>query len=97
MSFRSRRSATLIALALLVPIGGGCGGSDDKDSARTPTPSPMPAPTNADPPPTPGDLPPAFVKCMADQGFDVTSSDDIHSAPPDVLQLCFGSLHGGGG
>jgi hypothetical protein len=33
---------------------------------------------------------------MADRGFEVESSADIHSAPPDVLQACFGSLHSGG-
>jgi hypothetical protein len=42
---------------------------------------------------TPGDLPPEFVTCMAANGFEITSSAEIHSAPPQVLQECFGSNH----
>jgi hypothetical protein len=30
---------------------------------------------------------------MAEQGYEITSSADIHSAPPDVLQACFGASH----
>jgi len=38
-------------------------------------------------------LPPGFVECMADQGHEIESSADIHSAPPEVLQTCFGASH----
>jgi hypothetical protein len=34
---------------------------------------------------------------MAREGFPVESADDVHSAPEAVLQVCFGSLHEGGG
>ena len=84
-------SATLVAAALATSS---CGGEVDKDAATSPTH------TTAAPTATPdsvSQLPPAFVQCMADRGFTVTSSDDVHSAPPDVLQTCFGTLHGGGG
>ena len=81
---RYRLALALAAITIAVPLGA-CGG-DNNDAARTPTPTPTPTPT---------DLPPEFVKCMEDQGFAVTSSDEIHAAPPDVLQRCFGTLHGG--
>jgi hypothetical protein len=92
MTFRRLINAMLVAAALSTSA---CGGDDDKATAPPPSTT-----TPASPSPTPGSpdqLPPAFVQCMADQGFDVSSSSDIHSAPPDVLQLCFGSLHGDGG
>jgi len=37
-----------------------------------------------------------FVKCMADRGYEIASPADVHAAPPQVLQTCFQSLHGGG-
>jgi hypothetical protein len=49
------------------------------------------------PPSAPRQLPPEFLECMADQGFDVSSPDEIHSAPPQVLQGCLESLHQGDG
>jgi hypothetical protein len=90
-------AASLLIAALASPIAGCGGNDDDKDAATTPTPTntpATPAPTAA--PDSASQLPPAFLQCMADQGFTVTSTDDIHSAPPDVLQACFGTLHGGG-
>lgn len=74
-----------------------CGGDDEKAIA---TPAPrdtVETPSESAPPPSAaGALPLEFLECMADQGFDISSSD-IHSAPPQVLQACFGSLHQGGG
>jgi hypothetical protein len=95
---RHRRLMSVLLIVVSVAIGA-CGGDDDNDAARSPTPSNTPSspPPTATPGGSAGDLPPAFVQCMADQGFDVSSSADIHSAPPEVLQLCFGTLHGGGG
>ena len=72
-----------------------CGGDDKK---AVTSPAPRDAVETPEPPASaPGALPPEFVECMAEQGFEVTSSDDIHSAPMRVLQMCFGSLHDGGG
>lgn len=72
--------------------------SDDEEATTSPAPPDgVEAPNEgATTPSAPGALPPEFVRCMADQGFDVESSADIHSAPPRVLQACFGSLHSGG-
>jgi hypothetical protein len=74
-----------LALAALILILAGCGGGGEE----RPT---SPAPPNAS-----STLPPAFVECMADRGFEIESPADIHSAPPQVLQACFGALHQGGG
>lgn len=86
----------VVALALLV---GACGDGDGQEDNATTTPPASQTPFGgggAAPQRDPGQLPPEFVECMADQGFDIESSADIHSAPPQVLQACFGSLHGGG-
>jgi hypothetical protein len=37
------------------------------------------------------------VECFADRGFNLTSPTEIHSAPPQVVEECFGALHQGGG
>jgi hypothetical protein len=72
----------VIALALA-----GCGGGGDPKTST-------PATTSAPPPSrSASQLPPAFLKCMRDRGYEVTSPDQIHSAPPEVLQECFGALH----
>lgn len=77
-------AAGLIALAL-----SGCAG-DDENPTTTPAP-PVDSPgERATPPSDPGGLPPGFVECMAEQGFEVKSPAEIHSAPPQGLQECFG-------
>jgi hypothetical protein len=84
-----RRHITIGAVAIGLALAG-CGGGDDEASTT-------PAPRESAPTPgSAGALPPAFVQCMAEQGFDVSSPDDVHAAPTDVLQACFGSLHEGG-
>ena len=91
---RARTTAVILACLIL----GSCGGDDG-----APTPSPAPdrgAETPPETTPAPGgtgSLPPAFVECMADQGYTIESPDAIHSAPPQALQACFGALHQGGG
>lgn len=85
----------LIALALVL---GTCSGDDDGDDNSAPPPAADTAPGDGgSTPPSAGQLPPAFMRCMAKQGFPVESPDEIHSAPQQVLQACFGALHGGGG
>jgi hypothetical protein len=88
-----------ITLALIVLILAGCGGGDDDDpTTASPTPDRVEAPEEAAPPAdAPSDLPPEFVDCMADQGYDIGSSAEIHSAPQEALQACFSSLHGSAG
>lgn len=84
--------AVVIGLALA-----SCGGGDEESTTSTAPSGGVEVPSGSGPPPSsPGSLPPEFIECMADQGFDIASSADIHSAPPQVLQLCFGSLHQGG-
>jgi len=85
-------AVTLLALALMLAA---CGGDDDGEGDRSPAPSE--APSESTTPPTPGGLPPEVVECYADKGYDVESPADIHAAPPEVVQECFQSLHGGGG
>jgi hypothetical protein len=69
--------------------------SDEDDPKTTPAPpAGVEAPNEgAAPRGDPSQLPPEFVRCMAEQGYEVKSSGDIHSAPPQVLQACFGSIH----
>lgn len=87
-------AATLVALTMTVAA---CGGDDGEEATTSPAPAVEAPSGGATPPADPGSLPPEFVECMADQGYEVKSSADIHSAPPQVLQTCFGSLHGDGG
>ena len=94
-----RRPRALIALALalvaLALLLAACGGGDDEDG--TTSPAPTEAPSGGATPPSPGALPPELVECFADQGFEIESQTEIHSAPPEVVQACFGALHQGGG
>ena len=92
-----RRGAIVVALAALALALAGCGGDDEKATTKPAPPDAVEAPRETAPPTSPGELPREFVECMADRGFDVESSADIHSAPPEVLQACFGSLHQGRG
>jgi hypothetical protein len=81
--------AIVIALAFA-----GCGG-DDEGAATTPAPTVTPE-APAETTPDPDALPPEFLECLAEQGYELSPSDDIHSAPPEILQACFESLHQGG-
>lgn len=87
----------LVAIgALVIGLGlAGCAGEDEEKATTTSAP-PVDAPSGSAPPPSdPSALPPEFVDCMAAKGYKVKSSADIHSAPQQVLQACFGALHGG--
>jgi hypothetical protein len=87
--------ALVVVVALALIVGACGGGDDDDDKARTSPPASGGG--GAAPPASPSQLPRAFVRCMAGRGFDVDALADIHSAPPQVLQACFGALHQGGG
>jgi hypothetical protein len=95
---RARAIAALaLALVALAPAFAACSGNADQEATTNPAPAEAPS-DGATPPNSPGALPPEFIKCMAEQGVDVDPSGaDLHSAPPQVLQDCFGALHGGGG
>jgi hypothetical protein len=82
----------LVALSLMLAA---CSGDDDGEATTNPAPSE--APSGGATPPSPSALPPELVECFADKGFDVESPAGIHSAPPQVVQECFGALHQGGG
>jgi hypothetical protein len=85
--------AVVIGLALA-----SCGGDGKKATTSPAPPDTVETPREGAPPGgSPEALPPEFLECMADQGFDISSPDDIHSAPTQMLQACFGSLHEGGG
>ncbi|MBA2630686.1 MAG: hypothetical protein H0U84_06660 [Thermoleophilaceae bacterium] len=88
-----KRLVTIGALVVGLVLSG-CAG-DDQEATPNPAPSDgVEAPNGgATPPSDPGALPPEFVQCMTDQGYDIESSADIHTAPQQALQACFGSLH----
>jgi hypothetical protein len=91
-----RRPRTVIAVGLaLVAIVAGAialAGGDGDYTSTSPASNGIRT-GDAAPPSTPSALPPEFVQCMAEQGFDIDSLDEMHSAPPQVLQACIGSLH----
>jgi hypothetical protein len=87
-----RRLTTIGAVVIGLALSS-CGGDDEKETAR-PAPTDTPA-APSESAPAPSGLPPEFLQCMADNGYDVEQGADIHSAPMELLQRCFGSLHGG--
>jgi hypothetical protein len=94
-----RRVRAVIALALTlvaaVLVLAACGGGDDEETGTSPAPTE--SPSGGATPPSPGALPPELMECYADKGYEIESPTDIHSAPPQVVQECFGVLHQGGG
>jgi len=87
----------LVSLLLaLVALGiAGCGGGDGDEAPRDRVEAR--GATTPDTTSAPDSLPPEFVKCMADRGYEIKSSADIHSAPPKIVQACFEAVHQGGG
>jgi hypothetical protein len=80
-------------LLALVALGiAGCGDGADAPRDRVEAPGA----TTSDTTSAPESLPPQFVKCMADRGYEIKSSADIHSAPPKIVQACFEAAHQGG-
>ena len=86
---------TLVLLIVVVMLLSSGGEEDSGPSASSPAPSEELETPSASPPQSGdlGALPPGFVECMSEQGYEITSSADIHSAPPSVLQTCFGASH----
>ena len=98
-----------VALVVLVAIvvGGlaiaGDSGDDEGTSGTTPTTTPAPseAPDGSSAQPGLGGFPPQFIQCLTDRGVDIEGEDPqelFHggAVPPQVLNACFGALHGGG-
>jgi hypothetical protein len=85
----------LVALALLLSS---CLGGDDEENDGTAPASEAPLGDGRDSttPPSPSGLPPVLLECFADKGYEIASPTEIHSAPPQVVQECFGALHQGG-
>jgi hypothetical protein len=81
----------LVALSLVLAA---CSGDDDGEASTSPAASEAP---NESTTPSPSGLPPELLECFADRGFELESPAEIHSAPPQVVQECFGALHQGGG
>lgn len=95
---RRRPTILLLAMALVAValVLGACGGGDD-DDATTANPAPSAeSPSGDATPPSLGALPPGIAECIADQGFELESPDQLHSVPEQVLQTCFNALHQGG-
>jgi hypothetical protein len=102
-------AALVVLVAIVVGTIGIAGGSGD-DEGKTATPAKNPAPSDAPggsaaPPGALGRFPPQFIQCLEDRGVDVESlegedpTEIFHggAVPPEVLNACFGVLHGGGG
>ena len=86
-----RRIRAVVALSLaLTPLALAACGGDDEDATRERAPA-VGAPSKSTTPRGGLEgLPPGFVDCMAERGYELKSSADIHSAPAAVLQACFG-------
>ena len=88
---RALISAALALVVIAVIVGVAVAGGGGEETTTSPPPAAAP------PQPAGSQLPPAFFECLADQGIEVDpSSADLHSLPPQALQACFESLHGGG-
>jgi len=105
------KAVVSVAVALVVLVAIVVGGlaiagdsGDDEGTRGTPstTPAPSDAPDGSTAPPGLGAFPPEFIQCLKDRGVDIEGKDPqelFHggAVPPEVLNTCFGALHGGGG
>jgi hypothetical protein len=91
---RRPRAVIAVALTLIAVVVGviALAGGDSEDTTTSPA-SRRTTTEDATPRNAAGTLPPEFVDCMAEQGYEVDSPDEIHSAPPQALQACLASLH----
>jgi hypothetical protein len=92
--------ALAVALAALALLLAACDGGDDDENKEATTPA-SEAPRGdggaSTTSPSPSALPPQLLECFAERGYAIESPTQIHSAPPEVVQECFGRLHEGGG
>jgi hypothetical protein len=99
---RRPRAVTALALALvaLALMLAACAGGDDEENKEASPPAseaPLGDGDGSTAPPSPAALPPELLDCFADKGYEIESPAELHSAPPKVVQECFGALHQGGG
>jgi len=78
----------------IVLVGTALVGADGDDP--TTTPAPTEAPSEGATPPSTGALPALLLECFADRGYEIESPDQIHQAPQQIVDECFGQLHEGG-
>jgi hypothetical protein len=92
-------SALALALTALTLLLAACAGGDDEENQANPPASEAPLGDGggSTTPQSPGALPPELLECFADKGYEIDSPTRIHSAPPQVVEECFGALHQGGG
>jgi hypothetical protein len=96
-----RRTAVSVAVALVALIAivvvaialASDGGGDEPATGSAPSQ----APSQGAAPPSAGGLPPGIAECIADQGYELESPDQLHTVPEQVLETCFNALHEGGG
>jgi hypothetical protein len=97
-------AAALVMLIAIVVGGIAISGGNRNDEGKTATPAQSDPPdASAAPPGGLGGFPPQFVQCLEDRGVDVDSLEGedpnaiFHggAVPPQVLNDCFGALHGG--
>lgn len=87
------RPRAMIAVGSALIALAACGGDEEEADPRPAAREGTEVPNETRRPSAPSALPPAFVECMAGQGLDIRSLADMHSAPPQALQACIGSLH----
>jgi hypothetical protein len=96
--------ALVVLVAIVVgglAIAGDSGDGGGTSVTPTTTAAPSEAPDGSSAPPGLGAFPPEFIQCLKDRGVDIEGKDPqelFHggAVSPQVLNVCFGTLHGGG-
>jgi hypothetical protein len=87
----------LVVLALMPAACSGGDGEENKEATPPASETPRGDGGGSTAPASPSALPPKLLECFADKGYEIASPAELHSAPPQVVQECFGALHQGGG